>query len=70
MNILILSESLKGSGIIVSEFIENNKASEKYVRTTFVQDDGFSWPTVVLTLTGVRAWGLTRKKRLPTTCCP
>lgn len=47
MNILILSEALKDSGIIVSESIENNKASEKYVRTTFIQDDGFSWPTVV-----------------------
>lgn len=47
MNIDILSELLKNTGIIVHEFIENNKASENYVRTTFVQDNGFTWDTVV-----------------------
>ena len=47
MNIEILSSLLVGAGIIVREFIENNKASENYVRTTFIQDDGFIWDTVV-----------------------
>jgi len=47
MNIETLSHYLNGKNIFVSEFIDNNKASEKYVRTTFVQDDGFKWDTVV-----------------------
>ena len=47
MNIDILSNLLVDTGIVVHEFIENNKASENYVRTTFIQDDGFTWDTVV-----------------------
>lgn len=47
MNIDILSNLLINTGITVREFIENNKASENYVRTTFKQDDGFTWDTVV-----------------------
>ena len=47
MNIDILSNLLVDAGIAVHEFIENNKASENYVRTTFIQDDGFTWDTVV-----------------------
>ena len=47
MTIESLSELLQGSGIIVKEFIDNNKASESYVRVTFIQDDGFKWDTVV-----------------------
>ena len=47
MNIDILENLLVDTGIIAREFIENNKASENYVRTTFVQDDGFTWDTVV-----------------------
>jgi len=47
MNIETLTHYLNGKNIFVSEFIDNNKASEKYVRTTFVQDDGFKWDTVV-----------------------
>lgn len=47
MNIETLTHYLNGKNIFVSEFIDNNKASEKYVRTTFVQDDGFKWGTVV-----------------------
>ena len=35
------------TGIEVSEIIENNKASETYIRTQFIQKDGFSWKTVV-----------------------
>lgn len=47
MNLNKLSKLLDGANIIVRELIDNNKASETYVRTTFVQDDGFSWDTVV-----------------------
>lgn len=47
MNINTLKKFLKDSNIIVSELIENNKASEKYVRTTFIQDNGFKWDTIV-----------------------
>lgn len=47
MNINTLSNLLVDTGITVSEFIENNKTSENYVRTTFIQDDGFTWDTVV-----------------------
>ena len=38
---------LSNTGIVVSELIDNNKASEKYIRVKFVQDDGFTWNTVV-----------------------
>lgn len=38
---------LSNTGIVVSELIDNNKASEKYIRVKFVQDDGFTWDTVV-----------------------
>ena len=47
MNIDVLSNLLVNTGITVCEFIENNKASESYVRTTFIQDDGFTWDTIV-----------------------
>lgn len=47
MNIDALVRLLKGRNIKVHEFIDNNKASETYVRTTFIQDDGFKWDTVV-----------------------
>lgn len=47
MNIEKLQDLLNDSNIEVSEFIENNKASEAYIRTTFIQDDGFEWKTVV-----------------------
>lgn len=47
MNLNKLSKLLNGTNIIVRELIDNNKASETYVRTTFVQDNGFSWDTVV-----------------------
>lgn len=47
MNIDRLKELLKATNIYVHEFIDNNKASETYVRTTFVQNDGFKWDTVV-----------------------
>lgn len=47
MNLETLTRYLDGKGIFVSEFIDNNKASEKYVRTSFVQADGFRWDTVV-----------------------
>lgn len=47
MNIETLVRLLRGTNIQVHEFIDNNKASETYVRTTFIQDDGFKWDTVV-----------------------
>lgn len=47
MDINTLKSILEGSNILVNEFIENNKASEKYVRTTFIQDDDFKWDTIV-----------------------
>lgn len=47
MNLDKLQELLKATNIYVHEFIDNNKASETYVRTTFVQNDGFRWNTVV-----------------------
>ena len=47
MILIELQGLLNGKNIYVTELLENNKASEKYVRTTFVQDDGFRWDTVV-----------------------
>ena len=47
MNIDTLDLLLRRENIKVHEFIDNNKASESYVRTTFIQDDGFKWDTVV-----------------------
>lgn len=47
MNIDTLAQLLRGANIKVHEFIDNNKACETYVRTTFIQDDGFKWDTVV-----------------------
>lgn len=42
-----LQNLLKDKNIFVFEYIDNTKASEYYVRTRFVQDDGFVWDTVV-----------------------
>ena len=47
MDIGLLQSLLKPANIITYEIIENNKASEVYVKTTFVQDDGFKWDTYV-----------------------
>lgn len=47
MDINKIKGLLNGTGIEVSEIIENNKASETYIRTKFTQEDGFSWDTVV-----------------------
>ncbi len=47
MSIEELQKLLCGKGILVSELIDNTKASERYVRTVFVQNDGFTWKTVV-----------------------
>lgn len=38
---------LQDENIIVTEWINNTKASEYYIRTCFIQDDGFKWHTVV-----------------------
>ena len=42
-----LNKLLKRYNISVSEEIHNGKSSESYVRTTFIQGDGFKWETVV-----------------------
>ena len=47
MNIDLLQSFLNSANIFTYEIIENNKASEVYVKTTFVQDDGFRWDTYV-----------------------
>lgn len=47
MNFLVLQSLLSKHNIKVYDLLDNNKASEKYVRTTFIQDDGFKWETVV-----------------------
>ena len=47
LNIEIVQRLLKGSNIYVIEFLDNSKASEYYIRTKFVQDDGFTYTTIV-----------------------
>ena len=47
LNIEMLNELLSGYGITVSETVHNAKSSESYIRTAFVQEDGFQWNTVV-----------------------
>lgn len=47
MNLDLIQELLEDDNILVSAIIENNKASEVYVKTQFVQADGFKWDTYV-----------------------
>lgn len=47
MDIVALQELLEEHNIYVSDIIDNTKASEKYVATTFKQEDGFEWFTYV-----------------------
>jgi len=47
VNLLLLQSLLDAYNIEVLEIVENNKASEVYVRTIFTQDDGFVWETYV-----------------------
>ena len=47
MDLLKVKNLLKGKNIKVSEWIDNTKASEYYIRTQFIQDNGFKWDTVV-----------------------
>lgn len=47
MDLEKLHALLRGTGISVSKIIENNKASEVYVKTKFVQSNGFEWETYV-----------------------
>lgn len=42
-----IQDFLSGSNIQVIKFLDNNKASESYIRTTFIQDDGFTFTTIV-----------------------
>jgi hypothetical protein len=43
----LIKEHLEGSNIQVIEFLDNSKASEFYIRTKFIQDDGFEWTSIV-----------------------
>lgn len=47
MDISKLNQYLQGKNILVLEEIHNGKSSESYVRTRFVQNNGFTWETVV-----------------------
>ena len=47
MDLNKLNQLLQDRNIFVLEEIHNGKSSESYVRTTFVQDNGFKWETVV-----------------------
>lgn len=47
MNLIVLQGLLQNTGIEVYSIFDNNKASESYVKTRFIQDDGFSWDTYV-----------------------
>lgn len=47
MSIQELQDYLKEEGIEVYDFVENNKASESYVKTRFIHNDKFSWDTYV-----------------------
>ncbi|MDE5845703.1 MAG: hypothetical protein K2H44_10035 [Muribaculaceae bacterium] len=47
MDINKLNQLLQGKNILVLEEIHNGKSSESYVRTKFVQNNGFTWETVV-----------------------
>jgi hypothetical protein len=47
LNLGKVQDFLKGSNITVIEFLDNSKASEYYVRTRFVQNDGFAYTTIV-----------------------
>lgn len=47
MDKLKIIELLKHSNIKIGDFYEHGKASECYVAVTFIQDDGFTWNTVV-----------------------
>lgn len=42
-----IQKLLKGTNITVLEFLDNTKASDYFVRTKFVQDDGFEWTSIV-----------------------
>lgn len=47
MNLNAIQKLLKDDHILVYAIIENNKASEAYVKTRYIQEDGFAWDTYV-----------------------
>lgn len=47
MNLIVLQGLLDNTGVEVFSIFDNNKASESYVETRFIQDDGFLWDTYV-----------------------
>lgn len=64
MELEILQDALKGCNIIVFSFIKNSKASESYVKTRFIQDDGFIWDTYVPYIDRRSALNITTEKGL------
>ena len=47
MNIIVLQRLLQNTGVEVYSVFDNSKASESYIKTRFIQEDGFSWDTYV-----------------------
>lgn len=47
LDLELLQKLTKNNNIFVIEFLDNSKASEYYVRTKFIQDDGFEWTTII-----------------------
>ena len=47
MDLRKIQEHLADHNIKVTDIVENNKASEAYIKTIFTQDDGFQWQTYV-----------------------
>ena len=66
----VLQKLLESDGIIVTELIRNTKASECYVRTRFIQDDGFSWDTVVPYIDRRAGLNIENESKLAEYCFP
>lgn len=47
LDVALIQKYLKGDNIKVGEIIDNTKSSEKYIQTTYKQDNGFEWETYV-----------------------
>lgn len=47
MNKQKINNLLRNTNIKIGDFQEHGKASECYIEVTFIQDDGFSWTTMV-----------------------
>lgn len=69
MDIDLLQSFLNSANIFTYEIIENNKASEVYVKTTFIQDDGFKWDTYVPFVDRRAGLNITTEKELSEYLC-